>query len=104
MTPFIDPAQAALLASAHGSPLDMPSLLPWAETWQHWASRAFLDGYLEAMAGTNLLPAPASFDALLDAFITEKALYELEYELNNRPEWARIPLQALVTLALPLQR
>ena len=33
----------------------------------------------------------------------EKALYELTYELNNRPDWVRIPLTGIARLALPLQ-
>ena len=51
-------------------------------------------------------PAPdaAQLERLLQAFLVEKALYELGYELNSRPEWARIPLQALATLATPMQR
>ena len=48
--------------------------------------------------------APQSFDALLQALMLDKALYELRYEFNNRPEWARIPLTALAMLASPLQR
>jgi predicted trehalose synthase len=35
---------------------------------------------------------------LLDLFLLDKALYELNYELNNRPEWARIPLRGLSEL------
>ncbi|MFN7918196.1 MAG: maltose alpha-D-glucosyltransferase [Vicinamibacterales bacterium] len=97
-------AHAALMASAPGSPLDISALLPWAEAWQHWASRAFLDGYRQAMNVTDLLPSHASFDAILEALVVEKALYELEYELNSRPDWAAIPLRALSSLAFPLQR
>ena len=36
--------------------------------------------------------------ALSDAFLIEKAIYELEYELNNRPAWAEIPLRGLMEL------
>jgi len=35
---------------------------------------------------------------LLDAFLLEKALYELAYELNNRPDWVRIPIQGILEL------
>ena len=73
------------------------------EAWQHWVSRAFLGAYRMAMSESPVLPGPAAFKPLLHALIVDKALYELEYELNSRPEWARIPLGALVTLALPLQ-
>jgi trehalose synthase-fused probable maltokinase len=59
--------------------------------------RAFLDGYREATAGAAFLPGnPETFDALLDAFELEKALYEVRYELTNRPDWVSIPLEALL--------
>ena len=35
---------------------------------------------------------------LLDLFLIDKALYELNYELNNRPDWVRIPLRGLAEL------
>jgi maltose alpha-D-glucosyltransferase/alpha-amylase len=95
---------AALMAFTQSSTGAMERLAPWAKAWQHWVSRSFLDAYRRAMVGTKILPTGYDFDALLDAFTLEKALYELGYELNNRPEWTRIPLNALVTLALPLQR
>ena len=43
------------------------------------------------------LPAePSQRDALLQLFVLDKALYELNYELNNRPDWVRIPLTAIL--------
>ena len=36
---------------------------------------------------------------LLDIFLLEKAVYELGYEINNRPEWVRIPLVGILALA-----
>jgi maltose alpha-D-glucosyltransferase/alpha-amylase len=41
---------------------------------------------------------PSQVQAALDLFVTEKALYELQYEMNNRPLWASIPLTALATM------
>ena len=38
------------------------------------------------------------FDSLLQALVLDKALYELGYELNNRPDWVRIPLIGLLKL------
>jgi predicted trehalose synthase len=40
-------------------------------------------------------PSPEALGALLDAYLLDKALYELGYELNNRPDWVRVPLDAL---------
>jgi len=96
-------AYAALFAFAPASGGPIERLVPWADAWQHWVSRAFLSAYRMAMSESPLLPGPASFNPLLHALIVDKALRELENELNNRPEWARIPLTALATLALPLQ-
>jgi maltose alpha-D-glucosyltransferase/alpha-amylase len=75
------------------APDDYNALEPWADTWQHWAADAFLKGYLAAMEDAPLIPADAGVrQRVLSAFILDKALYELGYELNNRPEWVRIPL------------
>ena len=58
--------------------------------------RGFLKGYLAAAGNAPILPADAAQrTALLDLFLVDKALYELSYELNNRPDWARIPLHGL---------
>ena len=61
-----------------------------------WMSATFLAEYRATIArlarAHSLLPAPGDFDVLLRAFMLEKALYELAYELNNRPDWVRIPL------------
>jgi maltose alpha-D-glucosyltransferase/alpha-amylase len=74
-------------------------LLEWAQLWQNAAAAAFLSSYRETMAGDeSLLPPPAEAQILLDAYLLEKALYELLYELNNRPSWIRIPIDSILTL------
>jgi maltose alpha-D-glucosyltransferase/alpha-amylase len=71
----------------------------WAGAWYFWTSVAFLAAYRSAAAGSVFLPsAPAEIQRLLDAYLLEKALYELRYELNNRPDWVALPLEALVGL------
>jgi maltose alpha-D-glucosyltransferase/alpha-amylase len=75
------------------------SLLGWAQLWQNAAASAFLSSYREAMADNeSLLPPPADVQILLNAYLLEKALYELLYELNNRPAWIRIPIDSILTL------
>ncbi|HUR34715.1 MAG TPA: maltose alpha-D-glucosyltransferase [Vicinamibacterales bacterium] len=96
-------AAAALLAFAAAGPM-AEKLAPWADSWRHWVSRAFLAAYRQAMEGSDLLPSRAEFDVLLRALVIDTALEELARELRDRPEWALIPLRALGTLALPLQR
>jgi maltose alpha-D-glucosyltransferase / alpha-amylase len=68
-----------------------------ARGWETSAA-AFLDGYRAAVAQGGFVSAGDDFDALLGAFVIEKAFYELAYELGSRPEWVHIPLQALVRL------
>ncbi len=72
-------------------------LEPWAELWYSYVSQAFLRAYFKAAAGAGFLPAgPEETGALLKAFLMEKAVYELSYELNNRPDWVEIPLKGLL--------
>ncbi|MFZ5471877.1 MAG: phosphotransferase [Myxococcota bacterium] len=62
--------------------------------------RAFLEGYRKATRGAAFLPSEeADFAALLDAFELDKALYELRYELHNRPSWVKIPAQTLLAVS-----
>lgn len=72
-----------------------------ADAWYWSASDAFLDSYRETMAaGPPLLPTSREEESrLLDLFLIKKAAYELDYELNNRPDWAIIPLCGLSRLA-----
>jgi maltose alpha-D-glucosyltransferase/alpha-amylase len=103
MRSFSYAAYAALFAFTVHTPDDYRLLEPWADAWQHWSSQAFLTSYKATLGNSSLVPSPSNFDVLLRALMLEKALYELRYELNNRPEWVRIPLTGIVKLALPLQ-
>jgi maltose alpha-D-glucosyltransferase/alpha-amylase len=86
-------AYAGLFAFTLHAPDDYAVLEHWADIWQHWAADAFWKGYAAALGTSRLLPEDAGArDALLAAFMMDKALYELGYELNNRPDWVRIPL------------
>jgi maltose alpha-D-glucosyltransferase / alpha-amylase len=98
-------AYAALFAFTTHAPDDYPLLEPWADTWEHWAAEAFLRGYVAAIGDAALLPRDAADrDTLLGTFTLDKALYELAYELNNRPEWVRIPLVGIRKLVDDLHR
>jgi predicted trehalose synthase len=58
-----------------------------------------LRAYFTAADGALFIPgAESQRDALLELFVLEKALYELDYELNNRPDWVRIPLRGISDL------
>ncbi len=74
-------------------------LRKWAQAWQRCASAEFIREYRETIVkNPDLLPSPHDAQTLLDAFVLEKALYELQYELNNRPTWVHIPLAGILTL------
>jgi trehalose synthase-fused probable maltokinase len=80
--------------------IDPATLLAWANLWQMWSSWAFMRGYLRTVA-TAAAIVPASREDLritLDAFLMEKAIYEVGYELNNRPTWLRVPLQGVAQI------
>ena len=75
---------------------DIPVLLPWSRLWQRWASASLLRGYLDASGDAAYLPkSPDGFAAMLDFYLLDKAIYELRYELNNRPDWVAIPLDGI---------
>jgi maltose alpha-D-glucosyltransferase/alpha-amylase len=86
---------------------DAPALAGWARWWQHWVSARFLAAYLERLGwrdggdggeGGLLPPAADDLATLLDVYLLEKAIYELRYELNNRPDWVAIPLAGILEL------
>jgi maltose alpha-D-glucosyltransferase/alpha-amylase len=74
-------------------------LTPWAELWSAYIGGAFLRGYLfEAASGAIVPDDPAEFEQLLIPYLLEKAIYEMGYELNNRPAWLVIPLRGVKQL------
>ncbi|MEK6719105.1 MAG: maltose alpha-D-glucosyltransferase [Chloroflexota bacterium] len=80
-------------------PEDVGALDGWVRAWNRWVGATFLTGYREATAGASFLPADdGDWAALLDAFLLEKACYELTYELNNRPGWVAIPIRGILQL------
>jgi trehalose synthase-fused probable maltokinase len=73
--------------------------VPHGAEWATVAGNAFMEAYLAAAAGATFLPRdPEERDLLLDVMLIEKALYELRYELDHRPDWVRIPLRGLAGL------
>jgi maltose alpha-D-glucosyltransferase/alpha-amylase len=78
-------------------PEDVAKLTPWARFWQQWASSAFLRAYLQQMGDSSLVPRTREdVSRLLGVLVLEKNMYELGYELNNRPEWVRVPLASIL--------
>ena len=75
------------------------SLTAWALFWQNSVASEFLRSYRATIAANPaLLPSAQPSQAMLGGYLLEKALYELLYELNNRPAWLRIPLAGILAL------
>ena len=68
-----------------------------SEGFEQRARAEFLAGY-QATVESSLVPYGSSFDKLLAVFELEKAVYELRFELNNRPEWLPIPVAGIVRM------
>ncbi len=70
-----------------------------ATYWQTWVSAAFLRKYREVAGHAGFMPRTlAEFEIMLDTYLLDKAIYELGYELNNRPSWLGIPLRGISRL------
>jgi len=71
----------------------------WARYWYAHSTASFLRGYFAAAASAPFITADRKeLGELLDAYLLEKALYELGYEMNNRPHWTAIPLRGITDL------
>ncbi|WP_256012059.1 maltose alpha-D-glucosyltransferase [Desertivirga xinjiangensis] len=92
-------AYAGLFLDDKISKEDTEKLIPYAEQWYHYMSGFFMKAYLETVKGTRIIPKDKeSLDVLMDTFLLEKAVYELNYELNNRPDWVIIPIRGIKTI------
>jgi maltose alpha-D-glucosyltransferase / alpha-amylase len=75
---------------------DVPFLERWADLWYRQMSSTFLHSYLAATAGADFIPPDENdFQILLEAYLLDKAVYEIRYELNNRPSWVVIPIRGI---------
>ncbi|MEX2372297.1 MAG: hypothetical protein WD800_00700, partial [Dehalococcoidia bacterium] len=76
----------------------------WVAWWEEHAVASFLAAYLQAAEGAPFLPQDAEQSRrLLDLYLLDKALHELRYELEHRPDWAGIPLEGLARIAAHIE-
>uniref|UniRef100_Q07K88 maltose alpha-D-glucosyltransferase n=1 Tax=Rhodopseudomonas palustris (strain BisA53) TaxID=316055 RepID=Q07K88_RHOP5 len=95
-------AIAALERALKTAPEEHSKLASALESWRARASEALLAAYREAMVDMRLWPSDSlAADGILDFFLLEKALYEIEYELAHRPDWLRVPLAGVVRILTP---
>ncbi|MBO0887079.1 MAG: phosphotransferase, partial [Acidimicrobiales bacterium] len=78
---------------------ELATFEPWATLWYRWVTAAFLHSYLETAAGASFLPTERDqLQTLLEVLLLEKAVYELGYEANHRPEWIEVPAAGILEL------
>jgi maltose alpha-D-glucosyltransferase/alpha-amylase len=96
----IDYSVGAALERAGGmAPEEQVRIAAAVMEWRNLAMTAFLNGYRETMKDTRLWPADAhAGDAMINFFLLERVLYDIEDELAHRPEWLRIPLIGLLRI------
>jgi maltose alpha-D-glucosyltransferase/alpha-amylase len=81
---------------------DLPLLQPWAGFWANWVSAIYFKAYTQALGPSDLLPeSKDQLAILLETQLLEKALQEVEYELNQRPQLLSVPLRALLRMLTP---
>jgi maltose alpha-D-glucosyltransferase/alpha-amylase len=97
-----DYASQAALRSDQIDAAALPGLRTWGRFWVQCVSAAFLRSYLATAGTESFVPqAPDDLDLQLNTMLLEKALYELRYELNMRPDWVRIPLRGILEAVTP---
>ena len=75
---------------------DITVLLPYVEQWYHYMSGFFIKSYMEKVGNSAIVPDNAAdLETLLQTYLLQKAIYELNYELNNRPDWVIVPLRGI---------
>jgi maltose alpha-D-glucosyltransferase/alpha-amylase len=96
---------ASSVAADHATterPVDRHHLGPLVHTWEKRVSEVFLKNYHDTIQGCAVWPTdPGAAERLIDFFIIDKALYELRYEMDSRPDWLAIPLFSLLRTFQP---
>jgi maltose alpha-D-glucosyltransferase/alpha-amylase len=94
-------SEAAMRDGRHRAE-DLPVLRVWAQAWTQWTAASFLGGYLDRAGSTRIVPPnDTDLERLLQFMLFEKVIYEIGYELNNRPDWVEIPMRGLLALLQP---
>jgi len=94
-------AYAGLINYTARRPEDFEKLEPWARLWERSTAAEFLRAYRQTASNAAFLPPDeGDLRGLLSVHWLDKVFYELAYELNNRPGWARIPLMGILSLPI----
>ncbi|MBS7563311.1 maltose alpha-D-glucosyltransferase [Mucilaginibacter sp. Bleaf8] len=80
---------------------DIEKLIPHVEQWYHYMSGFFMQSYLETVKDSSFVPkSTEDLEILLQTFLLQKAVYELNYELNNRPAWVVVPIRGIKSIVM----
>ncbi|MDH3252950.1 MAG: putative maltokinase, partial [Ignavibacteria bacterium] len=96
---FHYPTYSYLFTTNTISPEDRVALRVWADLWYKYVSGVFLKSYLATVGTAPFIPKGKNeLELMLNAYLLEKAIYEVGYELNNRPGWVVIPVHGITYL------
>ncbi|WP_158827992.1 maltose alpha-D-glucosyltransferase [Mucilaginibacter lacusdianchii] len=80
---------------------DIEKLIPHVEQWYHYMSGFLMKSYLETVKDASFVPKQVEdLEILLQTFLLQKAVYELNYELNNRPDWVVVPIRGIKSIVM----
>jgi maltose alpha-D-glucosyltransferase/alpha-amylase len=83
----------------HATPASHEQMEPWLTLWYRFVSATFLHSYRKVAGGAGFLPdRDDQLAGMLNFFLLEKAVYELGYEANSRPEWVDIPARGILDI------
>lgn len=92
-------AYKGLLLNNHIRKEDIPKLTPFAEMWIQYVSGLFMKSYLETVKGSSFIPDDKQdLSILLQTFLLEKAIFDLNHELNERPDWVMVPIRIIKSI------
>ena len=92
-------AYTVLIKNEQYSVEDVEILKPWADNWYHNMAGFFMKAYLDTVGDKGFIPDnPEDLTGLMETYLLEKSIYELNYELNNRPDWVIIPIRGIKSI------
>jgi maltose alpha-D-glucosyltransferase/alpha-amylase len=86
-------------ASTAIDPGQVPLLERWAKFWSIWVTAAYLTSYLNTLRPASLVPdSHQELAILLEVFLMDRAVSEIGYELDSRPDWLWVPIRGILQL------
>lgn len=96
---FTDVAYEGFLKTTHVDKAHINDFLPFARIWAHYMINFFMKAYLETVKDSLFIPKDKDdFKMMVETYMLEKALRDINYELHNRPDWVIIPLRIIKSI------